>query len=133
MSKSAGTKLDFLGYVFTGSGFPWGAATHLQVNLHNSDPTPSGIASEFSSVYGGYAPVVVERSGVSFIIGNPTVNAIDLLFPECTTGSDVITHVSISPVGFEQIIYYGTLGTPRIVTPGVKPEFKAGTLEIMEN
>lgn len=133
MSKSATVEQELLAYIFNGTAIPWSSATHLQINLHNSDPTETGVASAFTAVYGGYAPVVVTRNNTGFTIGKPTVNAVDLLFPQCTMGSDVITHVSISPEGFEQIIYYGVLATPLIVTPGVQPEFKAGRLEITEN
>lgn len=132
MSKSKDTKLDILGYIFNGTPISWGAATHLQINLHNSDPAEEGIATNFSSTYGGYAPVVVVRTAEGFTLGDPTTNAVDLLFPQCTSGSDVITHISVSPEGFEQIILYGALAIPRIVTAGVQPEFKVGTLSFKE-
>lgn len=133
MSKSAATGLDFHRFVFNSTPIPWSAATDLQINLHNSDPTETGEADEFTSVYGGYQPVIVPRSSEFFIVGDPTVNAVDITFPQCTSGSDVITHVSVSPVGFTQVIYYGTLASPLIVTAGVQPQFKARSLQFTEN
>ena len=133
MSKSAAAELEILSYIFNGTAIPWELVTSLQINLHNSDPAEDGIASNFSATYGGYAPVLVPRNVAGFTIGRPTVNTALITFPQCTTGSDLITHVSISPEGFDTIIYYGTLAIPLIVAPGIQPEFKPGELTLTEN
>lgn len=124
MSKSAETAHDLLAFIFNGTIIPWGSVTRLQVNLHRSEDS--------TEVYGGYSPLTFERSVQAITVTTEATNAVTFAFPKCTGSGGVITRVSVTPVGFDQVLYHGLLSEPLIVTAGIKPEFDPGTLIFTE-
>lgn len=141
MSKGNTTENDIVKFIFNAVAMPsYGA--NLQVNLHTADPGEAGTASTNAPTYTGYASVTVARDGTGWVIcdsdgtpnaaGNSAKNDDEITFPECTGGSDTITHASVSTVG-GQILYKGALTASIAISNLITPRFPAGTLILTED
>lgn len=134
MSKSNTFETQLLQHVFNATAFPWLAATQLTVHLHVADPGETGTPSTSPATYGGYAPVDTNRdSGAWTVAGDTVSNAVQIEFPECTSGTDTITHFSVTPKSSTTILYRGALSAARSISAGITPLFKVGTLTATEN
>lgn len=134
MSKSNATESDLLALAFTATALPWAAATQLDIHLHTADPGEAGTSATSAATYTSYAPVTVARAGTDWTVAGNTVTNDNLIqFPQCTGGSNTITHVSITPNGSTQILYSGALNSSLAVSNGIQPQFAAGALSITED
>lgn len=134
MSKSNATESDFLALTFTATALPWAAATELDIHLHTADPGEAGISTTSEATYTSYAAVTVDRAATDWTVtGNTATNDNLIQFPQCTGGSNTITHVSITPQGSTQILYSGALNSSLAVSNGIQPQFAAGALSIQED
>lgn len=112
------------------------AAGNLYIALHTSDPGEAGNASTNESAYTSYARVAVARDAGGWTVsGNSATNAALTQFPECTGGSETITHVSITTAssGTSKILYSGALSASRSVSSGIQPQFAANALTVTED
>jgi len=133
MSKSNATETDLLALIFTATALPWAAATELDIHLHTADPGEAGNSTTNEATYTSYAPVTVNRSTSAWTVtGDTVVNDNLIQFPQCTGGSNTITHVSITPAGSTQILYSGALSASLAVSNGIQPQFAAGVLAATE-
>ena len=133
MSKSNATETDLLNLVFKATALPWAAATQLDIHLHTADPGEAGISTTSEATYTGYAAVTVARTGSAWTVsGNTASNVALIQFPQCTGGSNTITHVSITPNGSTQILYSGALNSSLSVSNGIQPQIAASQLTISE-
>lgn len=134
MSKSNATETDLLAKVFTATALPWDAATELTVHLHTADPGEAGTSATSEATYTGYAAVDVDRAGTDWTVtGNTVTNDNLIQFPQCTGGTNTITHVSVTPKSSTQILYSGALNSSLSVSNGIQPQFAAGALSITED
>ncbi len=134
MSKSNATESDFLSLAFTATALSWAAATELDIHLHTADPGEAGISTTSEATYTSYAAVTVDRAATDWTVtGNTATNDNLIQFPQCTGGSNTITHVSITPNGSTQILYSGALNSSLAVSNGIQPQFAAGALSITED
>jgi hypothetical protein len=144
MSKGNATENDLVKFIAQGTAMPsYGA--NLQVNLHTADPGEAGTATTSAPTYTGYAAVSVARDAGGWTIcdggapyaANPAgpafKNAAEVTFPECTGGSDTITHASVSVIATGQILYKGALTASLAVSNLITPRFPAGTLVMVED
>lgn len=100
------------------------------VALYTSDPTDANSGTEAS--YGSYARVAVtslfpSASGTAGSVSNSS----DIIFPQATSGSNVITHIGIidnSSGG--NLLMYGTLTASKTITTGDIPKFLANSLTL---
>lgn len=111
-------------------------AGSLYVALHTANPDETGTASTSEATYGGYARVAVARSGGGWTVsGNTVSNTSAINFPACTSGSNTITHFSVTTAssGSSKILYKGALSASLAVSAGITPSFAAGDLDITED
>jgi hypothetical protein len=111
-------------------------AGSLYIALHTGDPGEAGNATTNECAYGSYARVGVARTGAGWTVsGNQVSNTALVQFPECTSGSETITHVSITTAssGATKILYSGALSASRAVSSGIQPQFAAGALTVTED
>lgn len=109
---------------------------NLYVALHTGDPGEAGSQTTSECAFGSYARQAVARSGAGWTVsGNSAENAATISFPECTSGSETVTHVSIGTIvsGAGQIIYSGALNASRSVSSGITLQFAAGSLVVTED
>ena len=134
MSKSNATETSILSYIFTATAPSWAAATELDIHLHTADPGEAGVSTTSEATYGGYALVTVNRSTADWTVTGDTVTNDNLIqFPQCSSGSNTITHVSITPEGSTEILYSGALSSSLSVSTGIQPQFSAGSLDVVES
>lgn len=134
MSKSNATETDFLALTFTATALPWAAATQLDIHLHTADPGEAGNSSTSEATYTSYTAVTVSRSGSAWTVtGNTVTNDNLIQFPQCTGGTNTITHVSVTPNASTQILYSGALNSSLSVSSGIQPQFAASALSITED
>lgn len=144
MSKGNATENDLVKFIAQATAMPaYGA--NLQVNLHVADPGEAGVATTSPPTYTGYVAVAVSRDVAGWTIcdgtnpyaanasGNAFKNAAEVTFPECTGGTDTITHASVSVVATGQILYKGSLTAPINISNLITPRFPAGTLIMAED
>lgn len=132
MSLGNTTENDLGLLLFNATALSWNAATDLQVHLHVGDPGEGGSTATSPATYGSYAAVTVARSGAGWTVaGNTTSNAALVQFPQCSSGTNTITHVSISPSASSQIIASGALTSSLSVSTGIQPQFAIGALSIV--
>jgi hypothetical protein len=133
MSKSNATETAVLSYIFTATAPSWAAATELDIHLHTADPGEAGVSTTSEATYGGYALVTVDRAIADWTVTNDTVTNDNLIqFPQCSSGTNTITHVSITPQGSTTILYSGALSSSLSVSTGIQPQFAASSLSIAE-
>lgn len=112
------------------------SAGSLYVALHTADPGEAGNATTNEAAYTSYARVAVTRDGAGWTVsGNSATNTALIQFPECTGGSETITHVSITTAssGTSKILYSGALSASRSVSSGIQPQFAATALTVTED
>ena len=128
MSKSNATETAILSYIFTAVAPSWAAATDLDIHLHTADPGEAGTSATSEATYTSYAAVTVARNATDWTVSGNTVTNDNLIqFPQCTGGSNTITHVSITPAGDTTILYSGALNSPLAVSNGIQPQFAGGS------
>ena len=135
MSKSNSTENDILKYVFNGTAFP-AYGSILYVSLHTGDPGEAGTQTTNEADYTGYTRIGVARdSGGWSVVGSDASNVAEITFPECTGGTNTITHVAVGlqSTGGGQILYSGALTASINVSNLITPRFPAGTLVMQED
>ena len=119
--------------VFKATALPWAAATQLDLHLHTADPGEAGISTTNEATYTGYAAVTVSRAGSAWTVSGNTASNVSLIqFPQCTGGSNTITHISVTPNASTQILYSGALSSSLAVSNGIQPQLAAAALTISE-
>jgi hypothetical protein len=111
-------------------------AGSLYIALHTGDPGEAGTAATSESAYGSYARVAVARTvGGWTVATNTATNAALIQFPECSSGSETITHVSITTAssGASKILYSGALTASRAISSGIQPQFAISSLSVTED
>ena len=135
MSKSNTLENQVVALLFNGTALPW-ANANLFVALHTADPGEAGDQTTSEATYTSYARVSVARDAGGWTVsGNQASNTAEITFPECTGGSNTITHVSVGLVtsGASQILYKGALTASIAVSNLITPRFPAGTLVMQED
>lgn len=136
MSKGNQTETDVLAKFFNNTALPWDAITNLFVALHTADPGEGGSQTTSEATFTSYARVSVARtSGGWTVSGNQASNTALVQFPQCTGGSNVITHVSIGTLtsGAGQILYSGALNSSLTVSNLIQAQFAIGALVTTED
>jgi hypothetical protein len=134
VSKSNATETDILAKIFTATALPWDAVTDLDIHLHTADPGEAGNSTTSEATYTSYAFVTVSRDAAGWTVtGNTCANDALIQFPQCTGGTNTLTHVSITPAASTQILYSGALNSSLSVSNGIQPQFAASALTITED
>ncbi len=132
MSFGNTTENDIAKLLFNATALSWNANTDLYVSLHTGDPGEAGSQTTSECAYGSYARVTVARSGAGWTVAsNTATNAALIQFPQCSSGSEVVTHVAIGTAasGAGQVIVKGALSASLSVSSGIQPQFSAGELD----
>lgn len=110
--------------------------TNLYVSLHTADPGEAGDQTTSEASYTSYARVAVARSGSGWTVSNNAVsNAAAITFPQCTGGSNTITHFAVGTAssGAGKVLYKGALTASLAVSNGITAEFAIGDLDVTED
>jgi hypothetical protein len=115
-----------------------GSATagSLYISLHTGDPGEAGDQTTSEATYTSYARVAVARTtGGWTVSANLATNAAAITFPQCTGGSNTITHFGVGTAssGAGVLLYKGALNSSLAVSTNITPEFGAGDLDVSED
>ena len=134
MSKSNTTENDVLKAVLTGVDPTWRSNANRYLALHTADPGEAGSQTTSEATYTSYARIAIATS--AWTDGGSTFSNTNLAqFPQCTGGTNTITHVSIGTLtsGAGQILYSGALNSSLSVSNGIQPQFAATSLTVAED
>lgn len=135
MSKGNTTENDYVKFIFNNIAMP-SYGSNLYLSLHTADPGETGDQTTNEATYTSYARIAVARDATGWVVsGNQSSNDDLLQFPQCTGGSNTITHVAIgtSSSGPGQILYSGALNASLIVSNLIQPQFSAAALQVTED
>lgn len=143
MPKSTTHCNDLLGLIFLAAAIADLAqddgsspVTSLYVRLHTGAIAAGDPGNTNEATYGAYAALAVARSGVGWTTpsGGSLSNAALAQFVECSSGSNVITHVSINKAasGAGACLYSGALAASRTISAGIQPQFAENALVVTE-
>jgi len=132
MSMSNTTENDVLKMMLQGTDPSWRAGATQWIALHTADPGEAGSAVTSEATYTSYARVAVTKSSGWTDGGSTFSNAALVQFPQCTGGSNAITHFSVvtSSSGAGQILVSGALSATLNVATGIQPQFAIGELDV---
>lgn len=143
MSKGNTFENDFLLLIFNATAIANIAdnaaaspLTSLYVSLHTANPDEAGNQTTSEAAYGSYARVAVARSGAGWTVsGNAVSNAALVQFPQCTSGSETITHFAVGTAASStgKVLYKGALSASLAVSSGIQPQFAIGDIDITED
>lgn len=143
MSKGNTFENDLLALIFNGTAIAdlaendaTSPLTNLYVSLHTGDPGEGGNQTTSEATYTSYARVAVARnSGGWTVSGNQVSNTALIQFPQCTGGSDTITHFAVGTAASStgKVLYKGALSASLAVSSGIQPLFGVGDLDITED
>lgn len=136
MSKSNTTENDVLNAVLRAVDPSWRSNANRYIALYTSDPGEGGSATTNESAYGDYARVAITAStGFSAASGGSSSNTGLIQFPECSSGSETITHCAIVTTSSDagQILYSGALSASRAISTGIQPQFSISALTVTED
>lgn len=109
-----------------------GSATagSLYISLHTGDPGEAGGPTTSEATYTSYARTAVARSAGGFTVsGNSVSNTAAVTAPQCTGGSNTITHFGICSAASGGILLAsGALSSSLAVSNGIAPQFAIGAL-----
>lgn len=134
MSKANATENDVLKMILQGTDPAYRVGANLYLALFTADPTETGsIADE--ATYTSYARVALVKATAWTDGGSTFSNAGLIQFPQCTGGSNLITHVALitTASGAGQILYKGALNSSLTVTNLIQPQFAIAALSISED
>lgn len=132
MSMSNTTENDVLKMMLQGTDPSWRAGATQWIALHTADPGEAGTATTSEATYTSYARVAVTKA-TGWTDGGATFsNAALVQFPQCTGGSNAITHFSVvtTSSGAGQILVSGALSATLNVATGIQPQFAIGDLDV---
>jgi len=135
MSKGNNLENDILALVFNNTALSW-STSNLYVSLHTSDPGEAGNQTTNEADYTGYARVLVSRDGAGWTVsGNLANNTAEITFPQCTGGTNTITHIGIGTAasGTGRLLYKGALTDPLAVSNLITPRAIANGIQIQED
>lgn len=88
--------LAIAGYGDVNGPQPSVTAGNLYVSLHTADPGSGDDQTVNEANFGGYARVAVARSAAGWTVAsNQVSNTSAVTFPQCTSGSNTITHFGV--------------------------------------
>lgn len=135
MPKSTTTANDTLNAILRAVDPAWRSGSLRYVALYTSSPGVGGSANTNEAAYGSYARVSITAStGFTAASAGSSSNTGLIQFPECTSGSETITHVAIvtTASGAGQILYFGSLTASRSISTGIQPQFAINALVATE-
>jgi hypothetical protein len=132
MSLSNTTENDVLKMMLQGTDPAWRASATQYLALHTADPGEAGTAITSEATYTGYARVAVTKASDWTDGGSTFSNATLKQFPQCTAGTNAITHFSVvtTASGAGQILGSGALSATLNVSAGIQPQFAIGALTV---
>jgi hypothetical protein len=134
MSKTNTTENDTLKMLLKGVDPSYRGNANIYLALFTADPGEAGsLAAEAD--YTGYARQTIIKSSGWTDGGSTFTNANLIQFPQCTGGSNILTHCALveTSSGAGQVFYKGALNASLTVQNLVQPQFSIAALSVSED
>lgn len=109
----------------------------IYVSLHTAALTNTSDQGTNEATYTGYARKGVGRTTTNWNwLTRAIDNAVDVVFDQCTGGSNTITYFGIGTAATGtggKLLYWGAFAASISVSSGITPTFSAGDLRIEED
>lgn len=131
MSLSNTTETAALDMFLRGTDPAYRSGATQYMAMFTADPGEAGsLAAEAD--YTGYARVALTKATAWTGSASPFTNAALIQFGACTAGNNTITHFAIvdTASGAVSMMIIGTLNDALNVSPGIQPQYSAGSLTI---
>ena len=135
MPKSTTTANDTLDAILRAVDPAWRSGVSRYVALHTADPGNAGTQTTSEATYTSYARVTITAAtAFSAAASGSTANTGLIQFPQCTGGTNTITHVTIGTAasGAGQVLYRGALSASLAVANLIQPQFAISSLSATE-
>jgi hypothetical protein len=112
---------------------------NLWLSLHTADPGETGSAQTTNEcTYPGYVRMPATRDGSFWNIPGNAINLIEVVWPEHSGGSPASQTVNYVCVGKKQIgagaiMRRGAVSEAQVITVGIAPRLKVGTIVLTQD
>lgn len=97
-------------------------ASTITLSLHTASPGEAGDMTTNEATYTGYLRQTVTRDSSGWTVsGNSATLTSNVTFPECTAGSNTITHFGVGTGVSDNLMWWGALDASISVSSGVTP------------
>ena len=128
MSNTAENKV--LKALLQGTDIDFRESANLYLALFTADPTESGSFANEAN-YTGYARVTIDKASAWTDGGSTFTNSGLLQFPQCTGGSNTITHFALCTLASGgEIVVSGALNASLNISSGIQPQFSSASLSV---
>ena len=130
MSMSNNTENATLKALLQGTDISFRTDPNLYLALFTEDPTETG---EFTNeaTFTGYARVSMPKASSWTDGGSTFTNSGLVQFPQCTAGSNVITHFALcTSESAGEVVISGALNASLNISSGIQCQFSSGSLSI---
>ena len=128
MSNTAENKV--LKALLQGTDIDFRASANLYLALFTADPTESGVFTN-EATYTGYARVAMPKASAWTDGGSTFTNATLLQFPQCTAGSNTITHFAVCTLASGgEVVVSGALNASLNISSGIQAQFAPSSLSV---
>ena len=128
MSNTAENKV--LKALLQGTDIDFRASANLYLALFTADPTESGVFTN-EATYTGYARVAMPKASAWTDGGSTFTNSGLLQFPQCTAGSNTITHFAVCTLASGgEVVVSGALNASLNISSGIQAQFAPSSLSV---
>ena len=128
MSNTAENKV--LKALLQGTDIDFRASANLYLALFTADPTEAGVFTNEAS-FTGYARVAMAKASSWTDGGSTFTNANLVQFPQCTGGSNLITHFALCTLASGgEVVVSGALNASLNISSGIQPQFSSASLSV---
>ena len=130
MSMSNNTENATLKALLQGTDISFRTDQNLYLALFTADPTETGsFANE--ATFTGYARVAMPKASSWTDGGSTFTNSGLVQFPQCTAGSNVITHFALCTLASAgEVVISGSLNASLNISSGIQAQFSIGSLSV---
>ena len=130
MSMSNSSENKVLKALLQGTDIDFRASANLYLALFTADPTESGLFTN-EATYTGYARVAMPKASAWTDGGSTFTNSVLLQFPQCTAGSNTITHFAVCTLASGgEVVVSGALNASLNISSGIQPQFSSASLSV---
>ena len=128
MSNTAENKV--LKALLQGTDIDFRGSANLYLALFTADPTESGVFTN-EATFTGYARVAVPKASGWSDGGSTFTNASLIQFPQCTAGTNTISHFALCTLSTAgEIVVSGALNANLNISSGIQAQFAIGSLSV---
>lgn len=130
MALTDTAKSDVAKMITEGIDPSWRASTNVYLALFTADPTGAGLFTN-EATYTGYSRKLLSKDADFNTVGAVSSNANLIIFPQCTGGTNTITHAALCTASTGGVMLQSkALNAPIVVSNLIEPKFSIGSITL---